>query len=69
VVTFAREQLGEDYAYLGGLFGGWNCTGLLEGSWDEVGRDNSGQSAAAGVYLYRFESGRSVQTRTMTLVK
>lgn len=33
------------------------------------GRDETGRSAAAGVYLYRFETGESVQTRRMTLVK
>jgi len=33
------------------------------------GRDVAGRTAAAGVYLYRFETGKSVQTRTMTLVK
>ena len=36
-------------------------------TWD--GRDDTGRSAAAGVYLYRFEAGEVVQTRTMTLVK
>ena len=36
-------------------------------TWD--GRDDTGRSAAAGVYLYRFEAGQAVQTRTMTLVK
>lgn len=36
-------------------------------SWN--GRDEAGRSAAAGVYYYRFETGKSVQTRTMTLVK
>lgn len=33
------------------------------------GRDETGRAAPAGVYLYRFETGSSVQTRTMTLVK
>lgn len=33
------------------------------------GRDNSGGMAAAGVYLYRFEAGESIQTRRTTLVK
>jgi hypothetical protein len=33
------------------------------------GRDEAGRSAAAGVYLYKFETGKSVQTRRMTLVK
>ncbi len=33
------------------------------------GRDEAGRTAAAGVYLYRFETEKSVQTRTMTLVK
>ncbi|MDX2475570.1 MAG: FlgD immunoglobulin-like domain containing protein [Candidatus Krumholzibacteria bacterium] len=49
------------------LVDGQRAAGSHAMTWD--GRDNSGQSAAAGVYLYRFEAGRSVQTRTMTLVK
>jgi len=36
-------------------------------TWD--GRNESGWVAATGVYLYRFETGTSVQTRRMTLVK
>ncbi len=34
----ARSHLGAPYAYLGGDFGGYNCTGLLEGGWDSIGR-------------------------------
>jgi flagellar hook assembly protein FlgD len=36
-------------------------------TWD--GRNESGRNAPAGVYLYRFEAGESVQTQRMTLVK
>ena len=36
-------------------------------TWD--GRDAVGQPVAAGVYFYRFEAGRSHQSRAMTLVK
>jgi hypothetical protein len=41
--------------------------GMHSVSWN--GQDESGRSTAAGVYLYRFEAGESVQTRRMTLVK
>jgi len=41
--------------------------GMHSVNWN--GRDEAGRSAAAGVYLYRFEAGESVQTRRMTLVK
>jgi len=34
----ANSRLGAGYAFLGGHFGGYNCTGLLEESWDAVGR-------------------------------
>jgi len=41
--------------------------GMHSVNWN--GRDEAGRTAAAGVYLYRFEAGESVQTRRMTLVK
>ena len=41
--------------------------GIHSVNWN--GRDQAGRSAAAGVYLYSFETGESVQTRRMTLVK
>lgn len=43
------------------------AAGLHSVTWN--GRDEAGRTAAAGVYLYRFETGKSVQTRTMTLIK
>ncbi len=36
-------------------------------SWD--GRDGAGQSAASGVYFYRLETGGTILTRKMMLVK
>ncbi|MFH1845269.1 MAG: alpha-amylase family glycosyl hydrolase [bacterium] len=42
-------------------------TGRHEVVWD--GRDAAGRMSAAGVYLYRLESGSLEQTRSMTLVK
>ncbi|MCK5502138.1 MAG: T9SS type A sorting domain-containing protein, partial [Tritonibacter mobilis] len=35
--------------------------------WD--GRDSSGRLAAAGIYLYRLETGNFSSTRRMTLIK
>ncbi len=49
------------------LIDGQRGAGRQTVTWN--GRDDAGRSAAAGVYLYRFEAGRSVQTRSMTLVK
>jgi flagellar hook assembly protein FlgD len=36
-------------------------------AWD--GRDDTGASMAAGVYLYKLETNHGVQTRRMVLVK
>ncbi len=41
--------------------------GRHEARWD--GRDDNGQAAAAGVYLYRLEAGSFRETRRMTLLK
>ena len=41
--------------------------GIYEARWD--GKDNDGQRATSGVYLYRLESGEQVQTRKMILMK
>ena len=49
------------------LINGQRETGRHTVTWD--GRDEAGRSAAAGVYWYRFEAGKSEQTRTMTLIK
>lgn len=49
------------------LVDGQRGAGLHSVTWD--GRDDMGRGAAAGVYLYRFEAGKSVQTRAMSLVK
>jgi len=42
-------------------------TGRNEAVWD--GRDDHGQMTAAGVYFYRVEAGRFVETRRMVLLK
>ncbi len=42
-------------------------TGFHQVSWD--GRNNSGQSVASGVYIYRMQADRFVQSRKMLLVK
>jgi flagellar hook assembly protein FlgD len=34
-----------------------------------MGRDNGGRQVASGVYYYRIESGKFMETRRMTLVK
>ena len=41
--------------------------GSYEARWD--GRNDSGASVASGVYFYRLESGRFMQTRRMVLLK
>lgn len=41
--------------------------GSYESSWD--GRDRSGHEAAAGVYFYRLEAGKTSLTRKMVLLK
>ena len=49
------------------LLDGQRNAGRHNVTWN--GRDDSGRTASAGVYLYRFEAGNSVQTRRMTLIK
>jgi len=49
------------------LFDGHRNAGLHNVIWN--GCDDKGRTASAGVYLYRFETGSSVQTRRMTLIK
>jgi hypothetical protein len=41
--------------------------GAYETRWD--GRDQAGRPAASGVYFYRLESGRFIETRRMVLLK
>ncbi len=49
------------------LLDGQRDAGRHDVTWN--GRDETGRSVSAGVYLYRFEAGNSVQTRRMTLIK
>jgi hypothetical protein len=49
------------------LLDGQRDAGRHNVTWN--GRDDTGRAASAGVYLYRFEAGNSVQTRRMTLIK
>ena len=35
--------------------------------WDD--KDNNGESVASGIYLYRMETDRFVQTRKLVLMK
>ncbi len=49
------------------LLDGQRDAGRHNVTWN--GRDETGRAASAGVYLYRFEAGNSVQTRRMTLIK
>ena len=49
------------------LVDGHQAEGRHEVTWN--GRDAGGRQVASGVYLYRLESGKTVQTRRMTLVK
>lgn len=42
-------------------------SGRHDVQWD--GRNNSGDAASSGIYLFRVESGKNTTTRTMTLLK
>ncbi|MEN8008184.1 MAG: FlgD immunoglobulin-like domain containing protein [Candidatus Krumholzibacteriota bacterium] len=49
------------------LVDGTRTAGQYRVDWD--GRDNAGRAAAAGIYMYRMESGGQVHQRKMTLIK
>lgn len=49
------------------LVNGFKPIGRYQVMWD--GRNNSGSLVSSGVYLYRMEAGKFIQTRKMLLVK
>ncbi|GAB4341635.1 MAG: hypothetical protein Kow0037_28410 [Calditrichia bacterium] len=49
------------------LVRGMQETGTHTVAWD--GRDEAGQTAASGVYLYQLQAGKYRQTRKMVLMK
>ncbi len=49
------------------LYSGSESAGQHEKVW--MGRDQTGQTVATGVYFYRLRAGREVETRRMLLVK
>lgn len=49
------------------LVDGWRQPGNYSARWD--GRDQSGETVASGVYLYRLRAGEYSSTRKMMLLK
>ena len=46
---------------------GRNLLGVYTVQWD--GRDDLGETAACGIYLYRMQAGSFRQTRKMALIR